>query len=91
MSESVAIKVTLDAKTAERVRAVAEGIGLTPTAVCKVMMKRFADTGGFPFDVSAPLHLSYEGPGVDRAGLRDGVAVLPASWDEGDDDDDELL
>ena len=78
------IKVRLDEQTARRVRRTAEGIGLSPAAAAKVMLKRFAEEGGFPFEVRAPLEPDYAR--IPRAKVENGRLVMPAGWDDGDDD-----
>lgn len=79
------VKVRLDSRTAEKVRSAAAGIGLSPAAVAKVMLTRFGEDGGFPFAVRAPLKPDYSR--VPQAKLRDGRLVMPASWNDEDDDD----
>ena len=82
------IKVRLDGPTAERVRRAASGIGLSPSAVTKVMLTRFGEEGGFPFPVRAPLCPNWSQ--IPEAKVVDGKLVMPSSWyDEADDDDDE--
>ena len=78
-------KVRLDEDVAARVRSVAEGIGMTTSAVAKVLLKRFADEGGFPFAVRAPLQPDYSK--LPRATVVDGTLVMPASWNDEDDDE----
>ena len=60
---------------------------MSTSAVAKVLLKRFADEGGFPFAVRAPLQPDYSK--IPQAKVVDGTLVMPASWDDGDDGDDE--
>lgn len=85
-SATCELKVRLDEDLAAKVRSVADGIGMSSSAVAKVLLKRFADEGGFPFAVRAPLQPDYAK--VPRAKVVDGVLVMPASWRDEDDEDE---
>ena len=60
---------------------VARGIGLSTTAAVTVMMKRFVDERGFPFDVKAPRYVDFADEG-EVADLMDELS-MEALADEG--------
>lgn len=45
----------VDAELKREFEKTAEKIGMTPTAALTVLMRRFVDDGGFPFDVRVPV------------------------------------
>lgn len=55
---------------------------MSTSTVAKVLLKRFADEGGFPFAVRATLQPDYSK--IPQAKVVDGTLVMPASWDDGD-------
>ena len=60
---------------------IARSIGLSTSAAVTVMMKRFVDERGFPFDVKAPRYVDFADDG-EVADLMDGLS-MEALADEG--------
>ncbi len=90
MSTSALMSIKLDAEEKAMFAANAEALGLTPSAAVKVFIRQFNEYRGFPFDVRRfpKLNPDYKVP---TAKMIDGRPVMPESWLEDDDDDDEFL
>ena len=52
MAATAQVSVKIDPKHKEIFEATAEGLGLNASDVMRVMIKKFIDRGGFPFDVT---------------------------------------
>ena len=90
MSASSLMSIKLDSEEKLLFAQNAEAIGLTPSAAVKVFVRRFNECGGFPFDVRRAPRLNPDFD-VPVAKMANGGPVMPESWAEEDDDDDEFL
>ncbi len=68
----------------------AEAIGITPSAAVRIFVRSFNEYGGFPFEACRRPRLNPDFD-VPVARMADGRPVMPKSWAENEDDDDEFL
>ena len=80
------IKVRLDEPLAGRVKSISQRLGLSPAQAAKVMFARFAEAGGFPFDVRVAPSIDWDSPAILHAAVSDGAIVVPSDWDDDADD-----
>lgn len=90
MSATALMSVKLDANEKALFAENAEALGITPSSAVKIFVRQFNEYRGFPFEVRrAPrLNPSFKVPAAKMVG---GKPVMPESWLEDDDDDDEFL
>lgn len=68
----------------------AADLGMTPSSVIKVFVRKFNEYGGFPFEVRSTRRDSFSSRNKDLIyqppRTADGTAILPAEWrdEEGD-------
>lgn len=65
---------------------IAESLGMSPSAVVRVFVRKFNDCKGFPFDVRLQPAINYSNVNIPRAKLVDGKTVVPSSWRDEDDE-----
>lgn len=70
---------------------IAETLGLPSSIALKVLVKRFIEAGGFPFDVRLkPRSIDWNDPNLIHTYTdKNGNLIMPTSWRDGDNDDDE--
>ena len=90
MSSSALMSIKLDAREKALFAENAEALGITPSAAVKIFIRQFNEYRGFPFDVRRAPRLNPD-YNVPTAKMIDGKPVMPDSWLEDDDDEDELL
>lgn len=82
---TVTTKLSLEEKLA--FSETCHALGLSTSSALKVLILKFNEVGGFPFDVRRAPEIDFDHPNLFRPKVEGKTVVLPASWR--DDDDDE--
>lgn len=90
MTESlVSLNVKISAEEKRRFVETAKAVGLTPSAAIKAFVHKFCEYGGMPFELRKEPRINFNHPNLVKAKVKDGVVIVPNSWRDEDDDDDE--
>ena len=76
MSELASLNLKLPSTLKNDFTQTAEALGMPAATALKVLITRFVEVGGFPFDVR-----------IQRQGFN---LMMPAQWRDEDDDDDDV-
>ena len=84
---SLNTKVTPEEK--EAFVQIAERLGMNASTAVKVLIRRFIDVGGFPFDVRIPsAPFDWDSPNLIHVKHDQfGNAIMPVTWRDDDDED----
>ena len=67
----------------------AEALGMPAATALKVLITRFVEVGGFPFDVRIQRQgFNWNDPRIIKTYHQNGKLMMPAQWRDEDDDDD---
>lgn len=86
MPATYEVKVRLEEPLAERVRSITGRLGLSPAQAAKMMFTRFAEVGGFPYDVRVEPSIDWDNPSILKASTAHGAIVVPREWDDDSDE-----
>lgn len=86
MKATVTLNTKLTADEKKKFVETAEALGLSSSSALKVLIRKFNEVGGFPFDVrrSPTIDLGY--PNLFCPKIEGDAVVLPASWRDDEDD-----
>ena len=89
MAELASLNLKVSPKLKAEFVKTAEALGMPASTALKVLVTRFVMEGGFPFDVRIPKpSLNWDDPRIIQTYKRDGRTMMPASWRDGEDDDE---
>lgn len=88
MEKLVSLNTKISAEDKEAFVAIAESLGMTPSAVIKVFVRKFNECGGFPFEVRRSPKFSLKGQTFEVTRSRNGVINPPEPKRDDDDKDD---
>lgn len=85
----VSLNTKISAEEKRRFVETAKAVGLTPSAAIKAFVHKFCEYGGMPFELRKEPRINFNNPNLVKAKVKDGVVIVPDSWRDEDDDDDE--
>ena len=85
MKATVTLNTKLTADEKKKFVETAEAIGLFSSSALKVLIRKFNEVGGFPFDVRLSLTIDLGHPNLFRPKIEGDAVVLPASWRDDED------
>lgn len=85
----VSLNTKISAEEKRRFVETAKAVGLTPSAAIKAFVHKFCEYGGMPFELRKEPRINFNNPNLIKAKVKDGVVIVPDSWRDEDDDDDE--
>lgn len=85
----VSLNTKISAEEKRRFVETAKAVGLTPSAAIKAFVHKFCEYGGMPFELRKEPRINFNHPNLVKAKVKDGVVIVPNSWRDEDDDDDE--
>lgn len=85
MKATVTLNTKLTADEKKKFVETAEAIGLSSSSALKVLIRKFNEVGGFPFDVRLSLTIDLGHPNLFRPKIEGDAVVLPASWRDDED------
>jgi addiction module RelB/DinJ family antitoxin len=89
MSELASLNLKLPATLKNDFTQTAEALGMPAATALKVLITRFVEVGGFPFDVRIQRQgFNWNDPRIIRTYHQNGKLMMPAQWRDEDDDDD---
>ena len=90
MTESlVSLNVKISAEEKRRFVETAKAIGLTPSAAIRAFVLKFCECGEMPFELRKDPRINFNHHNLAKAKVKDRVVIVPNSWRDKDDDDDE--
>ena len=89
MSELASLNLKLPATLKNDFTQTAEALGMPAATALKVLITRFVEVGGFPFDVRIQRQgFNWNDPRIIRTYHQNGKLMMPAQWRDEDDDDE---
>lgn len=85
----VSLNTKISAEEKRRFVETAKAVGLTPSAAIKAFVHKFCEYGGMPFELRKEPRINFNNPNLVKAKVKEGVVIVPDSWRDEDDDDDE--
>lgn len=90
MTESLfSLNVKISAEEKRRFVETAKEVGLTPSAAIRAFVLKFCECGEMPFELRKEPWINLSHPDLVKARVKDRVVIVPNSWRDKDDDDDE--
>jgi hypothetical protein len=86
MKATVTLNTKLTADEKKKFVETAEALGLSSSSALKVLIRKFNEVGGFPFDVRRSPTINLGHPNLFRPKIEGAAVVLPASWRDDEDD-----
>ena len=87
MNATVTVNTKLTAEEKRTFVDTCEALGLSSSSALKVLIRKFNEVGGFPFEVRRTPTIDFDHPNLYRPKVEGQTVVLPATWR--DDDEDE--
>ena len=84
MNATVTLNTKLTPDEKQKFVETAEALGLSSSSALKVLIRKFNEVGGFPFEVRRSPTIDLQHPNFFRPKVEGEVSVLPASWREED-------
>lgn len=90
MSEQASLNLKLPLALKEEFSRTAEELGMPAATALKVMITRFVEEGGFPFEVKLRQRkFNRDDPRIIKTYHKDGKLMMPVEWRDEDEGDDE--
>ena len=86
MNATVTLNTKLTADEKKKFVETAEALGLSSSSALKVLIRKFNEVGGFPFDVRRAPTIDLNHPNLFRPKIEGDTVVLPTSWRDDEDD-----
>lgn len=86
MKATVTLNTKLTADKKKKFVETAETLGLSSSSALKVLIRKFNEVGGFPFDVRRSPTIDLGHPNLFRPKIEGDAVVLPTSWRDDEDD-----
>lgn len=86
MKATVTLNTKLTADEKKKFIETAEALGLSSSSALKVLIRKFNEVGGFPFDVRLSPTIDLSHSNLIRPKIEGDGVVLPASWRDDEDD-----
>lgn len=90
MPEFASLNLKLPSALKKEFSQTAEALGMPATTALRVLITRFVEERGFPFDVKlSHSRLNWDDPRIIKTYRKDGKLMMPVAWRDEDEDDDE--
>ena len=86
MNATVTLNTKLTPDEKQKFVETSEALGLSSSSALKVLIRKFNEVGGFPFEVRRSPTIDFQHPNLFRPKVEGKVVVLPASWRDDDDE-----